>query len=102
MQIDTHRTEQHSSSPAHTLTLITPWAQRALKFVHAWAEVGAGPMTLEELRPLFCLAPRGELAIVVDALCGLGCLVYEDDDSLHPGPGLTAYAPRPSRFAKPS
>lgn len=85
--------------PLHPLPLLSPWAQRTLRFLKAWSDFGAGPVTLDDLRPLFALAPRGELALTVDALCSLQCLEIQDDGSFRIGSALPSLAPRPSRFA---
>lgn len=78
----------------------SPWARRALRFLQAWAEVGAGALRLDDLRPLFAMAPRGELALTVDALCALDCLRPQDDGSFRVGPAVLELVARPSRYAR--
>jgi len=85
--------ERASHQPA------SPWARRALSFLQTCAHAGTGTVTLGDLGPIFASAPRGELALTVDALCALDCLVPQEDGSFHIGPAMLELAPRASRPA---
>jgi len=78
--------------------LPSPTTLRALRFLHAWSDFGAGALTLDDLRPLFALAPRGELALTVDTLCRIEGLVLQEDGSFQIGAALPAIAPQRLRF----
>jgi len=94
-RLPTHRVDPEPPTPTDAVR--APLGRRTLQFLHAWSLMGAGPITLSDLAPLFALAPRGALALTIDALVRLDCLAPHDDTYFFIGPRVPALAPRSMR-----
>jgi len=80
--------------------VLSTWARRVLLFLEGWELAHPIPLAQADLRELFTLAPSGSLALVLDELCRLNCLIPLDDTHFRVGPCASWFTPR--RAAAPS